>query len=449
MTQDMTVMPGGNINMISEQEAKRKFWNGVLIGVGTGAAVVGTGVFFATRHSERKKAREELKRCKKHFYNEGHHDGYNKAMDEAQAFINEEAPIQMRAMMEDALKRGASVIKDETVRKEVLNAALDALANSSSEELKEGEGSESDPEDPERRSESQYATPENPVKLDESTDIQNRTPEEVQQLKNLQKEAEANAKAIASGLGMNVEDIFSGKPKEDGPQRANEESENKIANVKDANEDDLEFMMKNGDIIRVPRNLLFDDKGESYGPGIVRQNIREFFGKDIRTINRLWRALGFGEFLGAELDVGNISPDELSIDEVEIEDFTKEEAYQKSIERERYLDIVDRYNAHPEEGPRIISRKEFSEETHLDQEYVDYYAGDNVFVSNANMDSPIEDPFEMYGVVNGEDLFKHKNDPDDDDPDVVHVMNFKHNFVAEITRNSRSYSEFKDGRIYT
>lgn len=126
-----------------------------------------------------------------------------------------------------------------------------------------------------------------------------------------------------------------------------------------------------------------------------------------------------------------------------------EEAMKRSEERERYLDAMENYKHHPEDGPMHISRKAFEEECYLTKVHVTYYAGDNVFADDLDADQPM-DAFNNFGVVNGNDLFTTRviEDDDNDDPNVTYVRNFKQNAVFEITRMQRTYQSLKTGEAF-
>jgi hypothetical protein len=130
------------------------------------------------------------------------------------------------------------------------------------------------------------------------------------------------------------------------------------------------------------------------------------------------------------------------------------ESEERTLEKERYYDMVEKYQRDPSVGvPKIVSKRYFDENSTLKHMFVSYYAADNVFTDNEDMNSTI-DPSLLYGVVNGKELFdykiSHPFDPDDDDndPDIVHVMNFADGSISEITRYKRSYQSERDGSAY-
>lgn len=126
-----------------------------------------------------------------------------------------------------------------------------------------------------------------------------------------------------------------------------------------------------------------------------------------------------------------------------------EEAAKRSEERSRYLDLIDKYKHNPEDGPMHISRKSFEEECYLEKDWVTYYAGDNVFASDQDADSPM-DGFANFGVTDGNELFKTRviDDEENDDPNITYIRNFGLNTVYEITRTKGSYAELKSGEAF-
>ena len=131
-----------------------------------------------------------------------------------------------------------------------------------------------------------------------------------------------------------------------------------------------------------------------------------------------------------------------------------DEPEEKTIERERYMDKVERYKNAPSTGqPNIVTKRHFDEDNFLDHIYVNYYDVDNVFTDSTDLDSEI-DATRLFGVANGRELFDwkaaHINDYEDDDkdPDIVYVESFADNSIAEITRYHVSYESVKNGGAY-
>ena len=211
-------------------------------------------------------------------------------------------------------------------------------------------------------------------------------------------------------------------------------------------EDEVGFRFQ-GKLLKYPRKLFFDENGESLGELRVRENLR-VYETDKEKLNELWQALGYGIYFPDEPDETEPGDMDVSIDADENDD---PEPEIKSKERERYLEEVRRYNDNPNEGPRIVSKKEFDEECYLDKVWINYYAGDNVFVDSMDMDSEV-DAVTLLGVSDGNYLFENRpqfpEDEDDNDPDIVHVRNFKMNTIAEVTRQKCAYAAVRDGSVY-
>ncbi len=199
--------------------------------------------------------------------------------------------------------------------------------------------------------------------------------------------------------------------------------------------------------ITYPKWLFLNNDGSMRDVLDIRKDLK-LYDHSIRNLCVVWNKLGWGTYI-AELD-GSVQNENIDSYNLDIDDDTLgDEPMEKTIERQRYLDEIDRYQAHPEEAPRIISRQDFEEDNYLEKRYIDYYDKDNVFVESNDVDTPIDDPFSLTGVVNGQDLFAHKNRYDDDsDPDIVHVKNFAMNSVFEITRWHKSYASIRDGSAY-
>lgn len=204
------------------------------------------------------------------------------------------------------------------------------------------------------------------------------------------------------------------------------------------------YLPRTDEYVLYPRELFYDSKGDPLGETQVRHNLRYYEYRTDRLAD-LWQAMGWGEY--------RKDPDDPDM-ENEVDDYDGavmgDEPRIKSEERERYLDLIDKYQAHPEEAPSIISQKSFDDECYLDKLYFDYYDVDNVFIENADMDTPV-DAMSMFGVTNGNELFgkqKFDEEDDDNDPDIVHIRNFKMNAVAEITRYHRAFASIRDGSAY-
>ena len=208
-----------------------------------------------------------------------------------------------------------------------------------------------------------------------------------------------------------------------------------------------------GTELRYPKFLVVNKYGELLDATEIRENMRNYE-PDIRRLSVIWNTMGWGTYV-PELDGPpgggkNAWDEDLGIDD---EDGTVygDEPEEKTRERERYLDELERYIAHPEEAPRMISKEEFNDECYLDKIYIDYYDVDKKFVENTDMDREI-DAYTMFGVTDGDELFRKKV-PDDDedsinDPDIVHVKNYHMNCVMEVTRFHRAYESIRDGSAF-
>lgn len=346
-----------------EQNNRKKFWIGLGVGLGIGAIGGSIGGYCYAAKKERKRARDEIRRSRRHYYEKGRHD-----------------------MQEYGRKSCEALFIDHP-----------ELAKAFEESMMGG---------------------------DQENDVEN------------------------DGKKANVEVTTVGAEELNDAWRGYRE-----------NGDNLEFITEDGGMIVAPRRLFFDKKGEPVGASQIRVNLREYFRMDQKTLAKLWRIIGYGNY---EPDVGNMGAyvDSVSSEEVDemetiadgldIDDIDDAGTEERLGERSVYMDQLERYKQHPEEGFRICSEREFNESTRLDQRQVDYYDVDNVFVYNDDL-ATVLDSWELFGVGNGNDLFgKIKFDPDEDDndPDIVRGINFKHNLAVEITRYHKSYAGVQDGSAY-
>ena len=214
--------------------------------------------------------------------------------------------------------------------------------------------------------------------------------------------------------------------------------------------DSVIFYGAAGTELRYPKFLVMNKRGELLEPLDIRENMRTYE-TDIRRLSVIWNTMGWGTYV-PELDgppggEKNAWDENLDIDD-EDGAIYGDEPEEKTREREKYLDELERYIAHPEEAPRIISKEEFYDECYLDKIYVDYYDVDKKFIENTDMNREI-DPYTIFGVSDGDELFRKKiPEESDDDPDIVHVKNYKMNCVVEVTRFHRSYESIKDGSAF-
>lgn len=193
-----------------------------------------------------------------------------------------------------------------------------------------------------------------------------------------------------------------------------------------------------------PESIFINPDGSMRDVIDIREAIKRIE-HNVQKLNIVWSRLQWGAYI-PDLD-GYPTAEDIDNWDLEIKDGTEPE--EKTMERERYLDEIDRYQAHPEEGPRFVSRQEFEDENYLTKLYINWYEKDNVFIDSMDMDNEINS-FDLLGVVNGKDLFKKNADSDDDsfDPDVVYVKNFHYNSIAEVTRFHMAYQEIRDGSAY-
>ncbi len=362
----------------------------IALGVGIGGAIGGgTAYLIARKKLKKAKAQlEELKKARKRAYLRGIED----ATEEAQKWIDEHVKV-------------INAADPESAQRAISEAFNDAGDNQGKEEESSSEGSPS---------ESKPSASEPSPDILPSPESPQKTP----------------VKESDDSIGY-ADDIYAEKPEEsDEPKET-------------VGEDEIGFRFHDK-LLKYPRKLFFDENGETLAELDIRANLKDYEDDPVR-IRQIWLALGFGEYHPEDEDESDADIDDydLSIegDEPEI----------KSEERERYLEQVKRYNDNPNEGPRIVSKKEFDEECYLGKTYIDYYAVDNVFVENLDIDSPI-DAVTLLGVSDGDYLFNNKPtfDPEDDDndPDIVHVRNFKMNTIAEVTRLKKAYKDVKDGSVY-
>lgn len=210
--------------------------------------------------------------------------------------------------------------------------------------------------------------------------------------------------------------------------------------------DGTNITFANGDQppLSYPKWLFLNNNGDMRDVTSIREDLKRY-DHTIRNLCVVWNRLGWGTYV---MDLDSIAEDEdIASYDVDIDDTTLgDEPMEKTLERQKYLDEIDRYIAHPEEAPQIISRDEFQEEAYLDQRLFDYYEVDNVFVESNDVNKPV-DAVTLFGTNNGQELFDRKADSDDD-PDVVYVKNFKMNSVMEITRWHKSYASIVDGSAY-
>lgn len=137
-----------------------------------------------------------------------------------------------------------------------------------------------------------------------------------------------------------------------------------------------------------------------------------------------------------EEDDGDPGDDQINDYNVTIDDKeATEEARERTEDHERYLDMIEKYR-NPDTIPRKITAEEFENSSYLEKSFVNWYSKDNVFEEGLEV---LPDPYDLFGVTNGGDLFA--NGDYRDDPNVVYIRNEKKLTDFEITRVYGSYSE--------
>lgn len=214
--------------------------------------------------------------------------------------------------------------------------------------------------------------------------------------------------------------------------------------------------LKDGGVLTYPIEL-FCDKNGLMDVGRIRSNLRIYEHNPI-NLKRVWEALGWGTFTPDPEDISVIEDIEnmnVSLEDLEEMDKTMgDEPEETTIERQRYLDKVEKYINSPSTGnAKIVSKRRYDEDCILEHNLVDYYDVDNVFTDNQDMNSTI-DPTLLFGVSDGKELFEYKQkhlsefEDDDQDPDIVYVENFADGSISEITRYHKSYQSMRDGSGY-
>ena len=94
-------------------------------------------------------------------------------------------------------------------------------------------------------------------------------------------------------------------------------------------------------------------------------------------------------------------PDAETIDNYDLS-IDDEEARERTLEHERYLDMIEKYNGN-KVNCHIISVEDFESQNYTEKSYVNWYDQDDVFEENLNK---IDDPYATFGVMSGMDLFK-------------------------------------------
>lgn len=134
-------------------------------------------------------------------------------------------------------------------------------------------------------------------------------------------------------------------------------------------------------------------------------------------------------------DAETINNYDLSIDDKT----ASEESRERTLEHERYLDMIEKYNG-SQVNCHIISVEDFESQNYTEKSYVNWYDQDDVFEEELSV---IQDPYETFGVVSGQDLFKDTDHRPD--PNLVYVRNEKKLTDFEITRVHGAYSVMVGG----
>ena len=143
------------------------------------------------------------------------------------------------------------------------------------------------------------------------------------------------------------------------------------------------------------------------------------------------------------LDDEDINNYDLRIDDEE----ATQEAREFSESRVEYLDMLRTYkNLNGDIPPMTISEEQFENEHIYEKHYINYYDVDDVFEEN---DAKLDDPYYLFGFVNGKEMFSPDRVVNREDPEICHVRNFKTSSDFEITRVHGSYSQMiEDGEVY-
>ena len=261
----------------------------------------------------------------------------------------------------------------------------------------------------------------------------------------------ATAEDIQKAIDEKMGSAGTLETKEDDPEPEDKYTDDSVYGISDAKPQGLSVEGNYAVITGVagtkifyPKKLFFDPLGELLSALDIRKNLKEYEA-DVAKLRFIWNLMGWGTYIPDPDDIGAQGDDDDGEDFLNADlSYLGDEPMEKTIERERWMDEIDRYKAHPEEAPRIVSKDEFDDEAYLEKTYVDYYDVDNVFSENTDMDRTL-DPYTYFGVSDGKELFSHASE---DDPDIVHVKNFKMNCIMEVTRFHKAYAGLKDGSAY-
>ena len=381
---------------------KKSLW----IGIGTGIVIGGTTGFIIGNQVTKKKARHEIKKVRNTAYLKGQQD----AEIEARKVIDE--------LTENVVFVDSTASADE-IKKAVDEKSAQISAQTSSQNTNNTEKADEQSEQSERGEEAE-------------TEDDKRSELSEQSERN-KRSAEATADQISKELS---DEMYAENEKTEIYQTA--------GGIYRRHGQYIVFTGAAGTELYFPKSLMFNERGERLDDIRIRKNFK-MYESDVQKLRVVWNALGWGTYI-PDLDG---TPQDEDIDDWDLS-IAWDEPEEKSEERKRYLEKVSKYIADSDAKPKIISRRDFEEETHLDKVYIDYYDVDHVFIENTNPNEPV-DAATLLGTSDGEVLFgmKQINEAENDtDPDIVNVENFKMNAVIEVTRYHKAYSDVKDGSAY-
>lgn len=190
-------------------------------------------------------------------------------------------------------------------------------------------------------------------------------------------------------------------------------------------------------------NMVERDYSSGYATGSGVKGINSYFrGRIEDPESRAEFERKMAESTGP-LDDEDINNYDLSIDDEE----ATQEAREFSESRVEYLDMLRTYkNLNGDIPPMTISEEQFENEHIYEKHYINYYDVDDVFEEN---DAKLDDPYYLFGFVNGKEMFSPDRVVNREDPEICHVRNFKTSSDFEITRVHGSYSQMiEDGEVY-
>ena len=120
-----------------------------------------------------------------------------------------------------------------------------------------------------------------------------------------------------------------------------------------------------------------------------------------------------------------------------------EEALERTMQHDRYLNMVENYKNDPLLRPRRISEEQFTNDMYLEKQYISWYE-DGVFANDQEGDRQMDDPLTDFGVTSGLELFPSQ----ELDSDVVHICNERQGINYEITRVHKNYADLQNGSAY-